>query len=57
MNAYAEKVSAALAGKKIVKATVDGHGLVLWFDDGTYLNYNASDGGYSTFGIHEGRPE
>ena len=57
MNEYAEKVNAALVGKKIVKADVNGHGALLWFDDGTYLSYDASDGGYSMFGIHEGRPE
>ena len=57
MNTYAEKVNAALVGKKIVKADVSGFGATLWFDDGTYLNYDATDGGYSTFGIHEGRPE
>ena len=40
-----------LVGKTIKTAEVDGYGVWLTFDDGKEFHYNASDGGYSSFGI------
>lgn len=50
---YSEKIQEQLIGKTISSAEVDGFGLNLKFTDGTELNYNATDGGYSTFDITE----
>lgn len=43
--------SERLIGKTIVKADVDGFGMELILDDGSIFVYNASDGGYSTYGF------
>lgn len=44
---YEENTNLWLAGKTIRKAVVSGYCVVLEFEDGTSLNYSASDGGYS----------
>ena len=44
---YAEETNLWLAGKTIKKADVSGHRVVLDFEDGSRLDYSASDGGYS----------
>lgn len=49
---YAENTNLWLVGKTIRKADISGHGMVLEFEDGTNLNYEASDGGYSCWGLH-----
>ena len=38
-----------LIGKTITSAIVNGYEVVLCFDDGTILDYEASDGGYSCY--------
>jgi hypothetical protein len=48
---YAEKTNLWLAGKTIRKADVSGGGMVLEFEDGSVLDYFASDGGYSCWGL------
>jgi len=48
---YCENTNLWLAGKTIRKADVNGHGVVLEFEDGTSLDYSASDGGYSCWGL------
>ena len=49
---YEENTNRWLAGKTIRKAAVSGGGVVLEFEDGTNLNYEASDGGYSCWGLY-----
>lgn len=48
-----------LLGKTISKIEIDGYGITLATEDGCLLEYNASDGGYSSYGItqtEEGQP-
>ena len=40
-----------LRGRTIKKAKVTGHGIDLVLDDGSIFEYNASDGGYSSWGF------
>ena len=42
-----------LIGKTIVNAIVNGFEVVLIFDDGTILDYTASDGGYSWYELRK----
>ena len=42
-----------LIGKTIKAIDIDGYGLLITFSDGTILEYDASDGGYSCWGITE----
>ena len=48
---YCGQVSRQLKGKTITQAQVDGDVVILKLNDDTKFIYNASDGGYSTFGI------
>lgn len=41
----------ALIGKKIINADVSGYGIRLELDDGSIFEYDASDGGYSSWEI------
>lgn len=43
------EIERALIGKTITNAIVDGYEVVLCFDDDTIFNYDASDGGYSSY--------
>ncbi len=45
--------SERLIGRKIVKADVNGYGIELILDDGSIFLYDASDGGYSTYGFED----
>ncbi len=54
---YQTEVQKQLIGKTISSAEIDGFGLNLKFTDGTELDYNATDGGYSTFDITELKEE
>lgn len=40
-----------LLGKEIIGASVDGFGVELTLSDGTVFNYEASDGGMSTWSV------
>lgn len=42
-----------LIGKTISKIEIDGYGVYIKFTDDTELEYSASDGGYSSWGIIE----
>lgn len=42
-----------LVGRTITKATVDGYGMELTFEDGRVFYFDASDGGYSLYGFDE----
>ena len=42
-----------LIGKVIIDAEITGYGVTLKLNDGTILEYNASDGGYSTWDWEE----
>lgn len=50
---YQTRVQEQLTGKTISSAEIDGFGINHKFTDGTELDYNATDGGYSTFDITE----
>ena len=50
---YEEETSQKIVGKTIGKAEITGHGVDLWFTDGTVLNYSASDGGYSSWSVKD----
>lgn len=55
---YKEETKIALENKKIIIAEVTGSGVYLKLDDGTILDYSASDGGYSCWDIlKEGDPK
>lgn len=43
----------ALIGKKIKEITIDGYSLFIVTEDGIELEYQASDGGYSSWEIKE----
>lgn len=50
---YSEKIQEQLKGKTISSAQVDGYGITLIFTDESQFDYEASDGGYSTFSFSE----
>ena len=50
---YSEKIQEQLKGKTISFAKVDGDGITLIFTDESQFDYEASDGGYSTFSFSE----
>ena len=43
------EIEKALIGKTITNAIVNGYEVVLCLDDDTIFNYDASDGGYSSY--------
>ena len=49
-------INEALKGKTICEADVDGDGIVLIFDDNTAFEYLATDGGYSSYKLHDKVP-
>ena len=53
MKSHEEHTNEVLAGKTIESADVNGHGVTLKFTDGTRFDYDASDGGYSSWGIRD----
>lgn len=57
MNHYEDTTNKRLVGRTIVKADVNGHGITLVFDNGVRFEYDASDGGYSCWGFHDGNEE
>lgn len=50
---YSEEIQEQLKGKTIKSAEVNGDWITLTFTDETQFNYEASDGGYSTFSFSE----
>ena len=48
---YEENTNKWLAGRTIKNADVDGHGILLEFEDGSILDYKSSDGGYSCWSM------
>lgn len=46
-------VETKLIGKTIKTAEVNGYGIHIEFDDGSIFHYDATDGGYSSYGIEE----
>ena len=42
-----------LIGKTIKTAEVNGYGIYIEFDDGSTFQYDATDGGYSSYDITE----
>lgn len=42
-----------LVGRTIETAEVDGHGMRIFFTDGSVFHYAASDGGYSDYDLFE----
>lgn len=51
MTEYAYKTANALVGKKIRALELNGHYVHLTCADGTVLDYDASDGGYSCWTV------
>lgn len=49
MSKYADE----LVGRTITKAEVNGYGMELTFEDGRVFYFDASDGGYSSYGFGE----
>lgn len=50
---YSEEIQKQLKGKTIKSAEVNGNGITLIFTDESQFDYEASDGGYSTFSFSE----
>ena len=48
---YVEITNRWLIGKTIKRADISGYAMVLEFEDGSRLDYDASDGGYSSWGM------
>ena len=46
----------AIIGKRIEKIEINGHFVKIVLEDGTCLDYWASDGGYSYWDIYAGPP-
>jgi len=53
---YEERTKKAIIGKKVVDLDINGFGIRLSLDDGTVLDYESSDGGYSCWGITYSNP-
>lgn len=51
MTTYEKETNQKLVGKTIKKANVNGHSVILTFEDGSVFDYSASDGGYSCWDI------
>lgn len=51
MNKRGEIIEKEITSKTIQTASIDGFGVYLTFTDGTELEFDASDGGYSSFTI------
>ena len=51
------EISKRLIGKTIKKVSLDGFGIDIIFSDGTVFEFNASDGGYSTYNLIEKKGE
>lgn len=49
---YEERTKKAIIGKKVVDLDINGFGIRLLLDDGTVLDYESSDGGYSCWEIY-----
>lgn len=47
-----EEIKKLFINKKIKDIYVDGFGIELVLEDGTKLEYNATDGGYSSWGVY-----
>lgn len=48
---FERKTNAALVGKTVKSADVNGHGVRIKFADGTVFDYIATDGGYSCWSV------
>ena len=49
---YEKETEELLKDKTIAKCTIDGYGVYLKFTDGSELEYDASDGGYSSWQLY-----
>ena len=45
------ETNAAILGKTVMSADVNGFGVRIKFTDGTVFDYSASDGGYSCWSV------
>lgn len=48
------KTNAAIVGKTVKSADVNGHGVRIEFADGTVFDYIATDGGHSCWSVKKG---
>lgn len=54
MDKYTMEIKKKLVGKTIKTVEeLNGYDVYLYFTDGSRFGYNASDGGYSTYGLYE----
>lgn len=47
------RISERLIGKTIESVSLSGYEVYLYFTDGSRFEYDASDGGYSTYDFYE----
>lgn len=55
MDEYEEKTIKFLIGKTIKDVEINGYCFNLTFTDNSKINYDASDGGYSCWGMKEAK--
>lgn len=48
-----DNIGEKLIGKTIEAVSLSGYEVYLYFTDGSRFKYDASDGGYSTYGFYE----
>lgn len=50
---YTTRIKKRLVGRTIKSVELDGGQVYLYFTDGSKFEYDATDGGYSTYGLYE----
>ena len=53
MGKYNDTIGKKLVGKTIESVLLNGGEVYLYFTDGSRFEYDASDGGWSTYGFYE----
>lgn len=53
MNKHANNIGERLIGRTIEAVVLSGYEVYLYFTDGSRFEYDASDGGYSTYDLYE----
>lgn len=53
IDEYTKKIKKALLGKKIKEIHIDGYGIEIITEDNLRFEYNATDGGYSSYGVEK----
>lgn len=50
---YEQRTETIMNGARILETEIDGYGIKLVLDNGYVLNYDATDGGYSSWTIEQ----